>query len=372
MRGSIVKRKGRSGPLYYVVLRNRWYRVPDPQTKRNAETYRAQLVAELSRGTLVEPSSETVRVFVDRWRAARYDELSHYTQRSYEAALRNHILPAFGERTLAAIGREDIDRWLAGLRGRLAPRSAALVVAVLSAVFNAAVAWRYLLRSPLEGVRRAPGPRVREPAYLEPDQIRAFLAAVGRRPDPIHWRALFLLAITGGLRLGEIIAVRWANLDVEGRRYLVRESYVHTKAFKGFRAPKTAGSLAPVTVTPETMEALQALRSAQAADRLARGEEPAELAFERQVHREPGRPMGPRTAIRNFRAALADADLPPIRFHDLRHTCAALWISLGSSAKAVQTQMRHTSIKTTFDVYGHLFEADQDAAALRMDALIRG
>lgn len=369
MRGSIIKRKGSKGALYYVVIRGRWYKLPGRQTKQNAETYRAQLVVEAARGALVGSSTETVAAFVERWRAARLAELAPATRVSYNNALDAYVLPALGTRSIATVSREDIEVFFADLRARRAPRTVNTIGRIVKTLFRAAVSWHYIARSPAESVRNPIGDAVREARFLEPGEIRALLEdGPAGEGDPDHWRAVFHLAITAGLRCGEVAAAAWADLDRDVGRYFVRRSYTYTPEFKGARSPKTAGSRAGVVVTPDCLATLERHRARQAATALRLGREPSALLFPG----EDGEPMPPRRIQRVFSRALVGAGLEPMRFHDLRHTCAALWIALGESPKFIQTQMRHASISTTFDTYGHLFPARAEAAAGRMDALLKG
>lgn len=362
MRGSIVRRPSkRGGHLYYVVLRNRWHALPPGtrQTKAAAEAYRVQLLAELARGDYAPPSQITVAEFADRWRAAILGELSPNTAAGMETFLRQYLLPALGRRKLVSLTREDVQAWKAGLLAHLSPSTVETALNRLKGLLRHAVDWRYLRTNPAAGVKR-PARQRQEMRFLAPAQIRQLLDAT---PEPM-WRAAVLVAITGGLRLGELCAATWANLDPDAGTYRVRESMVQAHGFKGFRPPKSERSASPVHLSPTCLEALRVHRAAQLEHRLATAcYQDRDLI----VCKADGRVWEPKELRKAWGRLLEHARLPAFRFHDLRHTCAALYIDQGENPKWIQEQMRHTSIRTTLDTYGHLFPLRGQEAAARLD-----
>ena len=359
MRGSIVKREGKAGSLYYVVVQNRWHKVPDPQTKRNAEIFQAQLVTEIQRGEYVEPQRFTLAEFADRWREVRYPEWSPNTQHGYDTCLKNYILPRLGNRQVPAITSEDIQAWKAAMLKKYAPATVALAQACLSLLFASAVEWKYLRVNPVVGVKR-PKKRRKEVHPLTPEQLRQLLRAT----DDLQWRALICMTATGGLRIGEVAAARWKYLDLDTRTYFVRETLVQRAGVKEIRPPKSKESETKVRLSPACCAALEAHRSAQAEGAL----KSASYQDQGLIFAKPdGRIWEARLLHRAWSGLLVDAGLPHFRFHDLRHTCATLLIDQGAHPKVVQEQLRHVSIITTLDTYGHLFPQRVDDAVARMD-----
>lgn len=362
MQGSIVERAGARGARFSVVLRGKWYKVPDPQTKRNAELYRAQLVTEIQRGEHVEPKKTTLGEFAARWEEARFAGWSPNTRHGYRTCLDHYLLPRLGRRQLTSLTREDVEQWKAWMLTKYAPSTVQLGLACLRIILSTAVEWRYLRVSPATGVRR-PASRRRDVRPLAPDQVRQLLRAT---TDP-QWRALVLMVITGGLRMGEAVATKWQHLDLQGRYYEVRESLVQRAGIKELKAPKSRQSESKVRLSPACCEALQAHRVAQVAHKLARGDyQDSGLIFAKT----DGRIWEARMMTEVWWDLLDQADLPRFRFHDLRHTCAALLIDQGAHPKVIQEQMRHTSIRTTFDIYGHLFPQRVEEAVEQIDAAL--
>jgi integrase len=360
-RGSIVSRKGKRGTSYFVVLRNRWHNVPDPQTKANAELYRAQLVTEDARGELVTAAPISFADFVDRWKAAKYAELSHNGRRGTDTYLRCYILPTFGQRRLSTITTEDVQRWKAQMLGSYAPSTTTTALNRLRSIFRDAVRWRYIQRDPCEGVQR-PRQDKKEMRFLAPAEVGRLLAAA----PSLYWRAWFMVAVVGGLRVAEMVAMRWQHLDFDAARYTVRESLQHRHGAKEFSRPKSTYSTAPVLLTPACVDLLRQHKAHQAAELMRQGLVP-DLIFPRKDNTV----MDPRMIHKQiWSKTLAKAGLEYLRIHDLRHTCAALWVAQSESAKFIQQQMRHSSIKTTLDTYGHLLPDAGAKAASALDAAI--
>ena len=370
MRGSIVQRKSKQGKiLYYVVVpyggRQKWLKVPGDQTKKNAEAYRAQVVTEANQGALFELPKITFAEFAAKWQATAAPDLAPNTVKGYEVYLKNYILPAFGGRQLAHITQEEIQRWKVQLLDRLAPVTVKTTLARLKHLFRVAVDWQYLIKNPATGV---PAPRVpkTDVVFLRPEQIRTLLDATTNH----QWRTFFLVAVTGGLRIGELVAMKWQSLDWDTGRYLVCEAYQYMGQPKGFKAPKSDYSVGSVQLSPICMDHLKKHKGQLAEYQLKTADyQDLDLIFPRRkgtVHDPRG------IQARIWTPLLGRAALPSMRLHDLRHTCAALLIDQGESPKYVQQQLRHSSIKITFDTYGHLFPEKGQEAAERLDKTLFG
>ncbi|MBM3278073.1 MAG: site-specific integrase, partial [Candidatus Handelsmanbacteria bacterium] len=164
--------------------------------------------------------------------------------------------------------------------------------------------------------------------------------------------------------IGEVSAARWEHLDLEGRTYEIRGSLVNRAGVKAVKKPKTRESEKRVRLSPACCEALRAHRVALAAHQLAT----PDYQDNGLIWAKPDGRIWEAQSLRLIWAGLLDAaGLPHVRFHDLRHTCAALLIDQGAHPKVIQEQMRHTSIRTTLDTYGHLFPARVDEAVAKLD-----
>jgi integrase len=200
---------------------------------------------------------------------------------------------------------------------------------------------------------------------LEPEQARAFLEAV--RGDRME--ALYVLALSTGLRQGELLGLTWSGLDSEAGELRVSQALQRIQGQLQFVAPKTAKSRRSVTLPEVALEALRAHRARQAEDRLFAGSGWHESGLVFTTRR--GTPLEPRNATRGFKRFLRRAGLPDMRFHDLRHSFATLLLIQGASPRVVMEMLGHSQIALTMNTYSHVIPAMQREAAAKLDALLR-
>ena len=286
----------------------------------------------------------------------------------YRWLLDGHILPVLGDMPLNRLGAEDIQGLKSSkLAEGLSPQSVKHMLRVLRQMLGHAVSWEYIRTNPTRDVKAPTIPR-REMDCLSPAEVRLFLAQV-----PAKWYAFFLTAITTGLRIGELLGMKWGNLDWNSGRYHVKEMWARPRrgVKAGFAVPKTVGSAQPVDLTPACIAALREHQQRQAEVKLTAGNEYQDLGL--IFATDKGTPWDHRNVARRyFEPALRAAGLRIIRLHDLRHTCASLLIAQGESIKYVQRQLRHASSQMTLDRYGHLFPDPNRAAASRLDDTLFG
>ena len=198
---------------------------------------------------------------------------------------------------------------------------------------------------------------------LSPDQAQSFLEAA--RGDKLE--ALYLLALTTGMRQGELLALQWKDINWNNGTLQVRRkiSRITNQGFV-FSEPKTAKSRRSITLTQMAVETLKQHRLHQNEQRLAAGPiwEEYDLVFCNAL----GRPIEVGNMIRrSFRPLLQKAGLPIIRFHDLRHSCASLLLSMGVHPKVVQELLGHSQISVTLDTYSHVLPSLQGEAISRLE-----
>lgn len=199
---------------------------------------------------------------------------------------------------------------------------------------------------------------------LSPEEVRKLLEAA--RGDRLE--CLFLLAVTTGLREGELLGLRWRDVNLEGEVLSVRQQLTRTKSGLSFTSPKR-GKTRSVRLTATAAAALKAHRAAQNEERLKAGSlwEDLELVFTSTI----GTPVDVgNLTYRSFRPLLKRAGLPRIRFHDLRHTFATLLLSKGTHPKVVQEMLGHANIAMTMDTYSHVLPNMQGGAVAAMEEAI--
>lgn len=370
MRGHVVQRPSRRGGyLYYVVVpvdgKQRWLKPPGPQTKRNAETYLSQVVNEINTGTFSPTKEITFEDFVDVFWEKYVLELAPNSQKIYESYLRLYLLPTFEKRDLAGIGMEDVQGLKTELLQKVSPQSVKNILTLLKVVFNRAIDWDYLRDNPVKRIRNPKVPK-KDVDFLKPHEVRLLLDHA-----PSHqWRTFFLVAVVTGMRIGELLAMKWSNVDWISSRYFVKENVLYSHPFPmRLEKTKTVNSSNPVDLSPSCLEALKAHRENQAEERQGDKYNDQDLIFANQsgglIHRTY-------FERKIFRPTLKRAGLRRIRIHDLRHTCTALLIHQKESPVYIKRQLRHATIQMTLDTYGHLFDDVHREAAERLDRTLFG
>jgi integrase len=201
--------------------------------------------------------------------------------------------------------------------------------------------------------------------FWTPEQTDAFLIAT--RQHPAH--ALYMLALTTGMRQGELLGLKWGDVDLSAGTLAVRRSLQRQReAGLVFEEPKTARSRRSIRLSQRAMDALRAHHDRQTFDRRAAGSEwhALDLVF---CHSN-GEPLDPSYQTATFKQAVAAAGAPAIRFHDMRHTVARMLLSRGVHVKVVSEMLGHATIVLTLDTYSHVIPAMQGDAAAAMDAIL--
>ncbi len=194
---------------------------------------------------------------------------------------------------------------------------------------------------------------------LQPAEIERLLQVA---EEPYH--SLYVLAVHSGMRRGELLGLRWRDMDLDGRRIQVRRSLARFRSgdryVVGETPLKTRHSRR--VIDDLSTEAIRVLRE------LSRGDDPErDYVFLSRT----GGPIGPDNLDRAFKRHLDIAGLPEIRFHDLRHTHASPLIAAGVHPKAIQARLGHASITTTLNVYGHLMPSAYEGVGRKLDQILR-
>ncbi len=190
------------------------------------------------------------------------------------------------------------------------------------------------------------------------------LAAAGDRLE-----ALYAVALATGMRLGELLALKWRDVDLEGRSLQVRATLQNIAGRFEFSEPKTSRSRRRIVLSRLATEALRQHKVRQETERLSAGGawEDLDLVFLNTI----GRPLDGRNLLHCwFRPMVKKAGLPRMRFHDLRHTAATLLLSRGINPKIVSEMLGHSSVSVTLDIYSHIMPHMQQQAADAMDAAL--
>jgi integrase len=367
--GHVFRVDRKHGPVWYAK-----YRLPDGRqvqkrlgpawtergrpptgwfTKRTAEAWLRDVLDQARRGTLpgmirtgatfADAAAEWLR-FIEEDRERKPSTLV-----DYRSALKAHLLPAFGERPLESITAEEIESWRRSLTG-LSNRSKNKLLIQLHGIFRRAQMVWALPVNPLARVEKHPMRPSGDIQVFSPEEVWALVRAAASEQDG----ALFLTAAFTGLRMGELLALRWRDVDFAGSTIRVRASYAGAQ----LTTPKS-GKVRSVPMAPDVASALAGLARRE----YRTGDD--DLVFVGEL----GGYLDGSALRRRFKEALARAALRPLRFHDLRHTFGTRMIAK-ADIRRVQEWMGHADIQTTMRYLHyapHSEDAELVAAAFKVD-----
>ena len=309
---------------------------------------------------------QTLEHFLRHW----LDDVARHKLRGrswerYDGLVRKHVIPTLGRLRLGQLTPQHLAKLYADLADAgQSSSSIRYLHAVLHGALDQAVRWQLLARNPVDAVTQPRRQRT-EMAVLDPDQVRRFLeVAAGHE---LH--ALWLLAITTAMRSGELLALRWHDVDWSARRIRVTGTLSRMQGRWWIGEPKTSRGRRSIDLTDPTLAVLRAHRVRQAEQLLAIGHRviDGDLVFTDAA----GEPLqGNHLAERELRPLLVAAGLPRIRFHDLRHTAATLLLAGGVNAKVVSEMLGHSTVTMTLDTYAHVLPTMQAEAVRTLDQLL--
>jgi integrase len=337
------------------------------RTRADVERLLREAQVARDRGTLVTTSARvTVGVYLAEWLKAAEPGLRPRTRVSYRQITRDHLLPALGAVALTRLTALQVQALYADLGDAGKSRKTiGNCHGVLHKALDQAVKWNLVNRNVADAVD-VPRGKPPEMKTLSPEDARTVLqTADGDQLEPL-WR----LAIAGGLRQGEICALRWPQVDLESGVLQVTGTLEQRPGHKPVVAePKTARGRRAVQLGAATVASLRAYRVRCIEAALAeagRAYDPTGFVFQRP----DGQPYTMSMVWKAWRKLNDKAGVPRIRFHDLRHTAATLLFSKHVHPKMVQEMLGHATIATTMDIYSHAIPALHVEAAAIMDDLL--
>jgi integrase len=366
--GSITRRKNGSWCAQYTVYtaEGRKRKTLYGKTRQEVAAKLAKALSDREGGLVFDAENQTVSEYLERWLSDSVKgSVRPKTFDSYEWLVRKHIAPALGRVKLKTLTSAHIQGFYRSkLEAGLSPRTVQYLHVVLHRALKQALRWGLVPRNVSEAVD-PPKVRREEIRPLSSDQARRLLeAASGDR-----FEALYALAIHCGLRQGELLGLRWEDVDLEAGTLHVRRTLNLAKDGPKFTAPKTAKSRRQIRLTAGAVAALRRHhdRQFEESTRLTGLWQDYGLIFATTI----GTPINPRNlTVRSFKPLLKRAGLPDKRFHDLRHTCATLLLRRSVHPKLVQELLGHATIAVTLDTYSHLVPGMGDQAANAMESVL--
>lgn len=364
MQGSVIKYEGKRGISWTFVIdvgrdangkRNQKWRRGFP-TKKAAEAAMQGELHERRSGTYVEPSEETVGKLLDRWleTVARH-KVKSTTLEDYTLTVRKHLKPELGHVQVQALTTAMVQKFYSDrLDAGLGSRTVQLCHLRLSQAL--ALAEREgIVRRNVCAATEPPRARAKPGQTWTGAQAQQFLA---KAKDDTYW-PLWLLALKTGLRRGELLGVRWKDLDLDTGMLRVQQTVQVLAGAPCIQPPKTDAGRRVVKLSADVIDALRTYRTEWVKRQLAASAwTEGDLVF----CTAEGKPLNPNNLYRNYEAIIARADVPRIRLHDMRHTHATLLLAAGTPIKAVSERLGHAKTSITLDTYAHVLPDMQDQA----------
>jgi integrase len=367
--GSVYQRKGGRWVGQYLVYlpSGPKYRYIYAKTRKLAADKLTQAMADRNGGIVFDDENLTVSDFLDVWLSdCMKDTIRVSTFERYKGIADLHISPALGRLRLKALTPAHVQGFYRGrLDSGLSPATVQKIHVVLHKALAQAVKWSLVPRNVTEAAT-APRPSPKEMRPLATEKVRKLLGAA--RGDRLE--ALWVLAVHTGMRQGELLALKWTDVDFGAGKVSVRRTLTRESGHYTLGEPKTKRSRRTVKLTGAATEVLKGHlgRQMEDMDRLGDLYRDRGLVFTS----DSGAPLNPSNVRnRNLRRLTRKARLPEMRFHDLRHTCATLLLSKNVHPKIVQEMLGHATVAITLDTYSHVLPGMGDQAAAAMeDALL--
>lgn len=369
--GTVYRRKdGRCVGAFYVLRPNggRVRRAVYGLTRAEASKRLAEMVAKTAAGVPLAVEAWTVERYAAHWLATVVKpRLRPSTYASYRDTLRLHIVPVLGRYALQKVTPADVRRLLADKSETgLSVRSVQIVHATLRVMLAEAVRDELLERN-VASIVRGPSETREEVRPWSFEEAERFLIAASE--DRLY--ALFAVGVALGLRRGELLGLRWADVDLEAPVLRVRQQIQRIyRAGLITGPPKSSRSRWDIPMPAFAVRVLREHRMRQAEERLALGPYWVDsgLVFTSTV----GTALEPRNLTRVLDELQLSAGVRRIRFHDLRHTCASLLMAQGVPPRVVMDVLGHSQFSITMDLYSHVMPSALQEAAEAMDRALGG
>lgn len=342
------------------------------KTRKEAQDWLAQVLVEKNRGTFVEPHEITLGEWLDWWLEVYKESTCRRTTRdNYETMVRVHIKPALGHIPLLKLEARHLQEFYNNKAKEKSIRTVHLLHYIIGAALDQAVEEGKLPRNVNEATKLPPMRKKKEITPLSPEEVRKFLETA--KNDRLY--AAFLLEMATGLRRGELLALKWEDVDFEKGFVHVRRTVARVKARGGpkkteliYQEPKTEKSREPVPVPAAVLEELKRHRAKQEEEKALFGTayQDGGLVF----CTPDGKQLDPSNFLRRYKSILRRAGLPPSSFHALRHTVATLLLEAGEELKNVQELLRHARLDITADLYAKVTERLKKKVSAKVEEVI--
>jgi len=335
------------------------------ETQKDANAWRHTIIEQRRQGLVFAGSKVSLSKFLDEWLVVAKTSVRPNTYQQYSQVVHQHIIPVLGEIVLRDLRPDHVQSLYTNkLANGVSPNTTRMIHAVIHRALNHALKLGLTYRNVADSVTR---PKVvrKEMKTLNDYQVRQLIQVA----ESEQMRLLLWVAVVTGLRQGELLGLKWSDLDWTSRRIQVQRQVQRRKG-DGlvFCEPKSASGRRVIVLGKSTIEKLREYKNNQLKERILLGEkwQDYDLIFPSPI----GTPFDPSNVLKAYKDCLKRAGLPNLRFHDLRHSAATLMLQQGVNPKIVSERLGHSDISLTLNTYSHVLPPMQEEAAEKMDDLL--
>jgi integrase len=338
------------------------------KTQAEALAWLQGMRMNVDRGLTLKAATMIFDEFLSEWLDSAKSRLTFETWRSYNQLIRDYISPSLGSIRIRELTALRVQRlYNHQVKLGTGKRTIQKIHSVIRASLNSAKKMGLISNNPSIAAD-PPKPEVREMQILNEAQVKKLLTQVSENGDRNF--CLYYLAFVTGMRQGELLALRWPEVDLDNQILHVKFSLKRVP-IQGLQPlkPKTRNSIRAIQLGRDACRVLEKQLIQYKEDKTKAGElwNDLEFVFSSKV----GLPLEPAVAYRNFQQTLVKADLPKMRFHDIRHTAASLMLHNGIDVLVASKRLGHAKPSITLDFYGHLLPAIQIEAAKIMEKIVK-
>jgi len=376
MKGHLKKRSKDSWTIVVDLGRNadgkrnqKWHSIKG--TKREAEAELVRILKSNEDGIYIEPNKTTVTEYLTKWLASIEAMLGAKTFERYEEIINKHFIPNIGHHKLNKLQPLHIETLYSDMlrngridgKGGLSKTTVEHHHRVLKKALSKAVKWQYLGRNPCDAVD-PPKPEKKDIQTLTVEETQQFL----EKAKGSNIYLPILLAVTTGIRLGEVCGLRWMDIDLDNKRLSIRQVIGESRRYGIIiKEPKTKNSKRSIALSKTTVEALRQYKAEVSKLRLQLGIglKKEDLIFEKT----PGDRLTPTRVSSAYNWFIHKNKLKRVSFHALRHTHATHLLEGNIHPKIVSERLGHATIGITLNTYSHVLPNMQEEAANKIDEL---
>ena len=371
--GNIREKRTKSGVSYQVTVEGGYDELTGKRirayktvkgSKKEAKSVMHKMITELEQGITTKRTDKTIGQWMDEWIDSYLPNVEETTRVGYKSKIRCYIKPAIGDILIQSLRAEHVQRMVNDMIAKgLSPKNIRDTFNNVNAAMKLAVKIRLIPYNPCEGVSLPKRKRYKAEVY-SPKMMYSLLDEA--KDTDMYLPILILLTV--GLRRGELLALRWEDIDFKKNILKVRRNMVRGENGFIIKAPKTESGIRDIHLGDDVMKELELAKKEYTKDMLSYGAGFQNLGF--VIRQEDGSPLKPDSMTRKWTRFLESRGLPRIRLHDLRHSNATALIQAGVNPRVVQQRLGHSDVNITLNTYTHVLPEMDEEAAAKLDSIV--